>query len=175
MKKEIVLERMKAEFDALVEWISNHPDEKFEYAPEEGKWTTGQHISHLLKSAEALNQLMGLPPATLEAQFGKMNRPERDFDTLRTRYMGRLTTAKPIPASPFRTGVIPVADKPQLIADLEAAQNKLLTLMDRWEDADMSVYIVPHPLLGKLSIREMGHFFAFHTADHIHTLQTKYA
>ncbi len=46
------------------------------------------------------------------------------------------------------------------------SSDDLLAAMDRWRDSDLDRLRLPHPLLGKLTVREMLYFTLYHNAHH---------
>ena len=49
---------------------------------------------------------------------------------------------------------------------LSALINKLNKKIDSFDEKDLDRYILPHPLLGKLTIREMLFFTVYHVQHH---------
>lgn len=43
----------------------------------------------------------------------------------------------------------------------------LTSTMEQWEDAALDQYLAPHPLLGKITLRELGYFTIYHTEHHL--------
>ena len=41
----------------------------------------------------------------------------------------------------------------------------------KWKDPQLDQYIAPHPLLGKITLRELGYFTIYHTYHHLETIQ----
>lgn len=171
MKDEIA-KALDSEFEKLAHWLRGHDDDKYEQGPE-GKWTTGQHIDHLLKSTKPLNKALRLPKIQLRMMFGKANREGRNYDTLIQRYheklaLGGQASGRYVPGIPKRE------DKRQLLATLLKEKDNLLKVVAKWEEQDMDVFILPHPLLGKLTIREMLFFTIYHTGHHAKLLEENY-
>ena len=45
--------------------------------------------------------------------------------------------------------------------------NSLCSAIEKnWKDTQLDQYIVPHPLLGKITLREMGYFTIYHVQHH---------
>jgi hypothetical protein len=42
-----------------------------------------------------------------------------------------------------------------------------------WREADLDRYLLPHPLLGKLTLREMLHFTLYHNYHHVQSVATR--
>ena len=166
MIKQKLIEQLNIEFARLNKWLQNHPDDKFEEITREGKWSAGQHVKHLLMGISPVNKAMTLPKFFLKYKFGICNRNERTYEELVVKYKTKLannTSAAPIRFSP---DIITNSEKKDLIKKLEAQKIKMIKHIGKWSEKDLSTYILPHPLLGKLTFREMIYFTSLHTDHH---------
>ena len=50
---------------------------------------------------------------------------------------------------------------------------QLWSAVGSWREADLDRYLLPHPLLGKLTIREMLFFTLYHNYHHVQSLATR--
>ena len=130
-----------------------------------GKWSTAQHVDHLIKTTAPLNQALRMPKITLRTMFGKCNRPERSFDDLISKYQQKLAeggqaTGRFLPKDNLET------DKEKLISELLKEGSQLVEILKKWDEKRMSTFILPHPLLGKMTIREILFFTIYHTNHH---------
>lgn len=157
---------------AVIDWIANQPDDRFEWAPPE-KWSAGQHLEHLLRSVEPINMVLRLPKLMIRWRFGKPEGPARSFDEVVARYQDAL--AKGGAASGrFVPPEVPVARKPELLQKYRSEKERLAPGLGKWSEAKLDRYVVPHPLIGKLTIREILFFTIYHNRHHLNTLQTHY-
>ena len=56
--------------------------------------------------------------------------------------------------------------KAGLIDQFAKASSELVTVVENWQEGDLDQYLLPHPLLGKLTIREMVYFTIYHNLRH---------
>jgi len=141
-----------------------------------GKWTAGQHIHHLILSTKVLRTAIYLPRFILKYKFGLNNRKERSFDALKEKYYAKLAAANMAgPAKGFNPGEKKAYGKIALLENFEYEMSLFSKRLLRWKESDLSKYILPHPLLGKLTIREMAMFTVFHTEHHLDILKKKYS
>jgi len=47
-----------------------------------------------------------------------------------------------------------------------ATHQKLIAKISNWKDEDLDHFLLPHPLLGKITLREMLYFTDFHILHH---------
>jgi hypothetical protein len=56
------------------------------------------------------------------------------------------------------------------MATREVLANQLASSIGRWREEDLDYYRLPHPLLGKLTVREMLFFTVYHNYHHPRSL-----
>lgn len=174
MDKESLSLLLEEKYETLFSWLEQQPLEKWETGPE-GKWTTGQHTKHLLQSITPLNTAMSLPKFILKFKYGKSNRAVRDYDTVTKRYQERLEGAKGLTyKGSMNMGIPKAIDKDYFITRLKVEYKKLQYKSQHWSDPDLDNYILPHPLMGKMPIRELLMWNAYHLEHHTKTLMKKY-
>lgn len=174
MNKTQLLELTNEKFDDLFAFLDHHEDALWNKGPE-GKWTTGQHVMHLIQSAKPLNRAMGMPMFVLWYKFGKANRGPRSYDTVKTKYRTKLAAAGNV-LSPFSRNMpeTPIAGKQSLIDELNKQRAILLKKIKRISEKSMDKYLIPHPLLGRMLIREIIMWNAVHVEHHLEILKEKY-
>ena len=173
-KAEIIAE-LELQYRTLIDWLEAQADNKFDYRWQEDKWSVGQHVEHLIKSTQPLNRALRLPKFTLKGMFGKKNeRPERSFAAMVERYQEKLA-AGGAATDRFLPKDVSNEEKAPLIDTLQKELEKLKKIILKWKEEDMSVYLLPHPLLGKITIREMLFFTIYHTLHHYRQLAEHYA
>ena len=74
----------------------------------------------------------------------------------------------------FRPKSFVAADKKRLLDQYTAYSEKLERLINRLSENELDKYILPHPLLGKLTLREMMFFTIYHTQHHSTSLKELY-
>ncbi|MFC4721824.1 DinB family protein [Geojedonia litorea] len=175
MEKEAIADLIDEKHQYLIEWLSSHDDEKWEQGPE-GKWTTGQQTLHLLQSIKPLNDALSFPKFILRYKFGKANRPVRDYQTVVSRYQERLKNVPEGIVSPFSKGMrVPkLSDKKYLLNRLQVESKKLQYKTRKLSDVNLDTLILPHPLMGKMPVRELLMWTAYHVEHHTIQLQQHY-
>lgn len=175
MDKESIANLLEEKHQKLIHWLENQEDEKWEQGPE-GKWTTGQVTLHLLQSLKPLNTALSLPKFILRYKFGKANREVRDYDTVMKRYQERL---KNIPQGatfgPSQNMKVPkLNDKQYLLNRLQVESKKLQYKTRKLSDKNLDTLILPHPLMGKMPVRELLMWTTYHVEHHTKQLMNNY-
>jgi hypothetical protein len=174
MDKDHIATLLDDKYNTLISWLENQNDDQWETGPE-GKWTTSQQALHLLQSVKMLNNAVSMPKFMLKYKFGKANRDVRDYETVCKRYDERLVNAKGKTFKGFENKKVPkLKDKPYFLKRLQIEQKKLQAKTLRWKDNDLDTFIIPHPLMGKMPVREIIMWSAYHVEHHTKTLQNNY-
>ena len=174
MTKEEIAELLEDKCNELFDFLNSQSDSSWTEGPE-GKWTTGQHILHLIQSLKPLNRALSMPKFILRYKFGKANRDIRDYHTVVNRYHERLDQNRGVTFGPSRDmKVPPIEDKQYLIDQLQIENKKVQYMTRKWRDKDLDKLILPHPLMGKMPVREMLMWSAYHVEHHSKTLQSDY-
>ena len=174
MDKKSIVTILEEKHQQLFNWLENQSDEKWEMGPE-GKWTTGQQTLHLLQSIKPLNDALSIPNFLLRFKYGKANRSVRDYDTVANRYQERLIESKGKTFKGSRNiKAVKLKDKNYLLNRLKTESKKLQYKTHKWKDKDLDNLILPHPLMGKMPVREIIMWTAHHVEHHTNTLKDKY-
>jgi DinB superfamily len=169
MNKPEIIAALSKNVDLFNQHIALLNKEQFESTPG-GKWSAGQNLDHLYRSIKPLNQAYALPGFILKLMFGKANRPSKTFDELVAKYKNKLAAGGRA-SGRFIPPVVLFADKEALIIKYNRQKEKLIQKTNGWSEEKLDQYILPHPLLGKLTLREMLYFTIYHNTHHIEILQ----
>lgn len=137
------------------------------FSAPEGKWNAAEQIKHLTISATSTRTAYKLPKFIIRLYVGKPNRASRSFEELKDKYHQKLDAGgkankRFIPA-PARQA----DDMARILQAFEASMIALEnTIRNKWNDQQLDEYIAPHPLLGKITQRELIYFTIFHTQHH---------
>ena len=175
MDKESIAALLDEKHQILLNWLNDQEIEKWESGPK-GKWTTGQHTLHLLQSIKPLNDALSIPKFVLRYKFGKSNREVRDYDTVIKRYQERLKAApKGVTFGPSKNMKVPkITDKQYLLNRLQVESKKLQYKTRKMSDSDLNSLILPHPLMGKMIVREILMWTSYHVEHHTKQLLENY-
>ncbi|MCA0131673.1 DinB family protein [Winogradskyella sp. D23] len=174
MKKEAIIELLEQKYTELITWLENHPDDKWQKGPQ-GKWTTGQQALHLLQSIKPLNDALSIPTFMLRFKFGKANRPTRKYEEIVRRYHERLEESRGKTYKGSQNMKTPnLNDKHYIINRLQTENKKLQYKTKRMRNKSLDKTVLPHPLMGKMPVREIIMWTAYHVEHHLETLKRQY-
>ncbi len=164
MTKETIIQKLSSNHHEFVELIFSLTEKEFTFSLN-GKWTAGQHFEHIYLSVSPLTKAIKLPVLLLKLIFGKANRPSKDYDALIKKYYDKLAMGGAA-SGRFIPKQIAFKDREQLKQKLLRTVEQLCRSVDGYTESKLDQYILPHPLLGKLTIREMLYFTMYHVEHH---------
>ena len=130
-----------------------------------GKWTPAQEVEHILRAVRPVSMALRVPKWFLRWRFGKPNRPPRDYDGLVQRYKEKLAAGGRA-SGRFVPPPVPAGDMEGIAASLRGTVKTLCERVDSWTEHELDTVLLPHPLLGKLTVREMLYFTIYHVQHH---------
>jgi hypothetical protein len=169
-KQEIIF-FLNEKSNAFTDYILALNKDWFEATPD-GKWSAGQNLDHLIRSIRPLQLACSLPKFILLILFGKANRPSKNYDELVEKYKAKLAAGGRA-GGPFIPPDISFEKKSGLIKKYENQKKKLVAKIEAQNEEDLDRYILPHPLLGKLTLREMLFFTVYHIEHHLSLLKNR--
>ncbi len=174
MDKDSITDRLEKAHKELFDWLLHQSDEDWGKHPD-GRWTTGQHILHLQISLKMLNKALRVPKFILKKKFGTSNRPSRSYDEVAKRYNERLAESKDR-ARDFNKDLKnpSINQKKILINSIEVLNKKLQYKTRKLKDQNLNTLLLPHPLMGRMTLREIIMWTIHHTEHHLSILKKDY-
>jgi hypothetical protein len=159
-----------------VDYWATYPTPEFFQPPAPGVWSAADQVRHLTKSLRGIAQGLCVPRAVLRVLFGRAARPSRSFGDLRQDYWAVLAAGGK--AGRFAPRALEPAERSegtraQLMARHADAVGAFGRALARWPEDALDRYVLPHPLLGKLTIREMASFALYHNVHHVHVAERR--
>jgi hypothetical protein len=170
-KKEII-EQLDRQTKELVGWYINRPIQSMENGPE-GAWTAGQHLLHMIKSTKPLAVGAGYPRLLLRWKFGKVKSPSLDYHALIEKYTDALAAGGQA-TGVFVPRVVRKDEREVLVNRFKSEMGILVNNLHKWSESNLDNTAVPHPLIGKLTFREMLYFTIYHIEHHLRILNERY-
>jgi len=175
MEKKEIVTILETKHQDLFDWLKTASDEQWTQGPKD-RWTAGQHILHLVDSARLLNKALGSPKFLLKYKFGTSNRPSRSYDEVSERYEQRLSENKDRASTYNKDLKIPLLlERKRLVDSLQVLNKKLQYKTNKLKDKHLDTLLLPHPLMGKMTLREIIMWTAHHTSHHVEILKKDYS
>ncbi len=165
MKKEELVAQLSDKHQSFIDHMVQLNNEDFQFRPNPEKWSNGENLVHILQSTKPLGQALLLPKFQMKIMFGKANRPSKTYDGLVEKYKEKLAVGGKASAK-YTPKQIAFEERNDLVGKLTSTVKKITNRMSRFSEEDLDNYILPHPLLGKLTFREMMYFTIYHVQHH---------
>ena len=164
MNKQEIADRIIENHQKLADFVAGLSEADFSFAPA-GKWTAGQQLDHIFRGVSPVRMALRLPKFVPRILFGKADHTTVNYERLVENYHSGLAAGGKASGS-----FIP----PEISFDRrEALRNKLLKTVGGlvkgikgFPEAQLDELVLPHPILGKLTMREMLYFTIYHAEHH---------
>jgi hypothetical protein len=133
-------------------------------------WSPSDNLDHLIKAVTPIIKALKLPKITLQAMFGKAEKTSMTYEELCGLYRDAIARGGRASGRFLPEQQSPLEDaetkKQELLRQWAKVSAELVSAMEKWEEAELDQYLLPHPLLGKLTVREMLFFTVYHSLRH---------
>lgn len=170
MKKQELIQQLKTNHLEFADYLSQLNESDFLYSPNFQKWSAGQQLEHIVKSVSPLTQAFLLPNFMLSLLFGKANRNSKTYSELIEKYHSKLSLGG-VASARFTPKKVELNQRKELLAKLTQLIEKLCKQLDGFSEEQLDKLILPHPLLGKITLREMFYFTIYHVQHHHRLIQ----
>ncbi|MCI4670266.1 MAG: DinB family protein [Bacteroidia bacterium] len=168
---EIIAETKKV-WQELAGYLSQLERMDFYKKVNDEVWSVAENLEHLILSTKPLTDGLKVPKLMLRA-MGKPNRQLRDFQEVAGRYREKLAAAGDIRQSNFGPKVNledSIEDRVKLWEETGA---QYFDAIAAWKEDELDKFLMPHPLLGKMIVREMLFFTLYHTYHHLDIMKNR--
>lgn len=168
MNKSELLSTLKDSNQRVVNWFTGIPANRF-FQREGEVWSASDNLDHLIKSHKPIAKALKLPRLALQGMFGSANQPSRSYEAICQAYKDTLAAGGvasgrflPDQQNPDDTEAL----KKDLLGQFSKTSAELVSVAETWDEDDLDRFLLPHPLIGKLTIREMLFFTIYHNLRH---------
>lgn len=153
---------------AFTSYVDGLSQTHFLATPNE-KWSAGQQMAHIYLSVHPIPKLVANKPVMKE-RFGTLDRPGRSYEDLVADYLEVLSGgAKAGPR--FSPEPTPFSEKATLIAGITNDIASITNDLQDYTEEELDQLVIPHPVLGAFSLREMLMFTIYHVQHHLKSIQ----
>lgn len=113
----------------------------------------GVPLIYVQQNIDSLSKVLGYPKLLLKVLHGCYHGTSRDFDHVDMKYGKLIETAA---ADELKTdlGIIQKEEANRFLLQLDRSKQRLIENTEKWGRGMMDHYRLPHPLLGKMTVRE---------------------
>ncbi len=164
------LAQTKAVLTDISKLLANKTDADLLKAPT-GKWSCAQQALHLVISQKSTTVAYKVPGFAVGLLYGKRaSGVSRSYEEIVAAYQAHLNNGAKAPAEyePKTNGTV---DKERLIVSFNKAGENYLAAAATKTEKELDTLQVKHPLLGKLTLRELAYFTLYHNRHHLKSMQ----
>ena len=169
METSTLIQFLKAEHHAFAAEVSEM-DEKTFLCTTNGKWTPGQQLTHIQKSILPIGIGLKLPLWLIGLIFGKRTTGSESYEKIEARYRQKLAEGTKAP-KPYIPPKVQFSQKEKVCKALVGTTNQLCRQLELLPESAWDTVLMPHPSLGKITIREMIQFSLAHLRHHRESVQ----
>jgi hypothetical protein len=138
----------------------------------ESAWTAAEQLAHLNTVVSAVARGFAAPRLILRIRYGRSRNSGRSHTALRDEYRALLAEGGRAagPFVPARQDLGPAqieAHRQGLLARWGRVNGRLQKALEPWNEKDLDTIRMLHPLLGKITAREMIYFTVYHSEHHV--------
>lgn len=164
METKQMLEELTKVYSEFSQYLDSLDGKNFSFT-NGSTWTAGQQLDHIVKSVAPINTFMKLPNFSKKLLFGKNNGNSRSSDEVINDYLKKLENGGKAPSAYVPKEIL-FSQKEDLISKLNYIIKKLVNSIEKLDEKDLDTFRAPHPLIGKLTIRELVYFSIYHVGHH---------
>ncbi|MBK6390181.1 MAG: DinB family protein [Saprospiraceae bacterium] len=168
MDKQKIVELILASHDSLLQSVKNLTEEQCVFSMP-GKWSALQHLKHIELSNTPLANIFSDKDRFLSKKFGEAINGSRSYEKITSIYKSALAPGVRAPQT-FVPEPISYNERYGLFDEFNARLKQLISSMELFSEAEIDRYLIPHPLVGKITMREMFYFTVFHAGHHQNNL-----
>jgi DinB superfamily len=149
----------------------NSMDKMLLFKKPDEKWSAAENIQHLIISTNMTTLAYRLPKFIVRLVGGRPNRTSRSYEELKGKYYKKLADGGKASARYVPKPIEIKYGKEKLMDNWhKSTAGFIMALTKNRADKDLDNYLAKHPLLGRLTLRELCYFTIFHTEHHLQAI-----
>lgn len=163
MDRSELINRLIKDHTSFIHYIDSLTEEQL-HQSKLNKWNAAQQARHVYLCLRPIRLALMLPKWIPQFLFGKSRTGSRSFDSLVTAYQSKLQGGGKAPYLyiPGKTNF----SKEEELKSLQALVQQLTQRINLFQESELDSILLPHPLLRKLTIRELLYFAIYHVTHH---------
>ena len=163
MNKIELSKRLIQEHQSFIDFISSLSNEDLMRSHND-KWNPAQQLEHVYLCLRPVKLALSLPNIIPAILFGKSKKGSRTYESLVEAYQLKLKNGGKSPS--MYKPKMSVRNVSKLKIALMHLVNNISNKLSHFKENDLDSFLLPHPLLGKLTVRELIFFALYHVGHH---------
>jgi len=166
MTKQELIRAFLQNHEAAVAYVAGLSGKQLHYASA-GKWSPAQQLQHISLTIAPFPKALA-SKEYLSQKFGSIDRPVWDYKTVLEHYFN---TSLKAPAQYVPDGKLKPEQEEEVVQVLYGNLKAIGVLLEGYSEEELDTLVLPHPLLGKLALREMFCLMGYHPLHHIQQMK----
>ncbi len=172
LTKDQIIEAAEKIFTAFTAGCKAVEEESFFKRRGEGKWSVAENIQHLIISTNTSKLAYTLPSFIVRWIGGKPNRGSKSYEAVVEKYSTKLAEGGKASGRFIPSPVQVKCSKEILIQNWQKAASAFIyAIKNKTTESKLDDYLVRHPLLGRITLRELCYFTVYHTEHHLNIIK----
>lgn len=134
-----------------------------------GKWSVTQNVEHINIGLLRVSNYLTLPKSSIESNFGLSERASTSNETVVKVFENAFRNGVKATA-PFIPGLNLETSVDQLVSQGKNLLEVFISNLQNWSEEELETFNCPHPVLGKITVREILYFTIYHVQHHNETI-----
>ena len=135
------------------------------------KWSVAENVQHIIISTNTTTMAYTLPAFIVRLIGGKPNRVSKSYEALVEKYTLKLAEGGKASGRFVPKPMEIRYGKKRLMQNWQQATLKFINaIKNKTTESKLDDYLVRHPLLGRITLRELCYFTIYHTAHHLNII-----
>jgi len=171
LSKDQIISATVKSFDAFTAACAAADEALCFNRPSPEKWSVAENIQHLIVSTNTSRLAYTLPLFLVRWIGGTPNRDSRSYEALVERYNDKLAAGGKASGRFVPKPMDIKCGKDKLLQNWQKATAKFIAAVkNNTSESKLDDYLAPHPLLGKITLRELCYFTIYHTEHHLNII-----
>ena len=167
--KQDIISELENIFNETTAFIEQVDDSIFNKSIDK-KWSIAENIDHLSITQNVTALSFNMPKMLLKQLFKTNNRISWNYDETVWKYQRTLNSGGKASFA-FQPKVSLAKNKKIVLYFWKKSCDSFLNAAKSWNEEDLDIYIIPHPLIGKITMREFLFFSVYHVKHHLQTIK----
>lgn len=164
MTKQAITSLLHEKYQSFVNYINELSNEDYLFRYQQ-KWTAENQLEHMVICTKPIAKVFSMDKSIIEQNFGRTDKGSRSYEGLLYQYNSELKGGGKAPER-FVPEAKSQNQKETLTANLTSLIKDLSASINNFAEEDLDTLLLPHPLLGNITLREMLYNAIYHVEHH---------
>lgn len=164
---------LEKETGRLFDVLDAISDDNYVEKQHKGKWNAAQQVEHLTIANGMTTLVFRTPQIVCKLIFPENLRGNKSFDEVVKQYQHALQAGAKSTFA-YKPKVNAIMNKSRSLSLWRSSSKWLTDAISSWDENSMDAWLLPHPILGKITPRELLFFSVYHIQHHRKSIMSMY-